>query len=91
MQVNVRFIGLFRKYVGEQEKAFDLPDGSSAGELLRLIGLEYGARLPPNLWDDKSGRFHRSVRVARSNAALAETDELSDDDEIILLFALAGG
>ena len=91
MQVNVRFIGLFRRYVGEQEKVFDIPDGSSAGDLLLLIGREYGPRLPRNLWDDESGRFHRSIRLARGNAALAETDGLRDGDEIVLLFALAGG
>lgn len=91
MQIKVRFVGLFRRYTGEQEKSFEIPEGSSAGELLLLIGREYGPRLPRNLWDDESGRFHRSIRLARSNAALAETDELRDGDEIVLLFALAGG
>ena len=92
MQVEVRFAGLFRRYVGEQKKVFDIPDGSTAGELLLLIGKEYGSRLPKNLWDEESGRFHRSIRMARSGShTLDETEVLRDGDEILLIFALAGG
>ncbi|MCJ7652786.1 MAG: MoaD/ThiS family protein [Actinobacteria bacterium] len=92
MQVEVRFAGLFRRYVGEQEKVFDVPDGSTAGDLLLLIGKEYGPRLPKNLWDEQSGRFHRSIRIARSGSPrLDETELLRDGDNILLIFALAGG
>ena len=92
MKVEVRFAGLFRRYVGEREKVFEIQDGSSAGDLLLLIGREYGSRLPENLWDEKSGRFHRSIRIARSGSpTLDETEVLRDGDEILLIFALAGG
>jgi hypothetical protein len=92
MKVEVRFAGLFRRYVGEQTRVFNIPEGSSAGDLLFLIGKEYGPRLPKNLWDDDSGRFHRSVRIARSGSrTLDETEGLRDDDKILLIFALAGG
>jgi molybdopterin converting factor small subunit len=92
MQVEVRFAGLFRRYVGEQEKVFDIPDGSTAGDLLLLIGREYSSRLPKNLWDAESGHFHRSIRLARSGSPrLDETEVLRDGDEILLIFAMAGG
>ena len=92
MQVEVRFAGLFRRYTGERERVFDIPDGSTAGDLLLLIGREYGSRLPKNLWDDESGRFHRSIRLARSGSpTLDETEVLRDGDKILLIFALAGG
>lgn len=92
MQVEVRFAGLFRRYVGEQKKVFDIPDGSTAGELVLLIGREYGSRLPKNLWDENTRRFHRSIRIARSGShTLDETEVLWDGDEILLIFALAGG
>jgi len=92
MQVKVRFIGLMRRYTNEQERVFDLPDGSSAGDLLKQIGREYGSRLPKNLWDDEKSRFHRSVRISRQGTSMLEEAELlRDGDEILLLFALAGG
>lgn len=92
MQVLVHFAGLFRHYVGEKERVFDIPDGSSAGDLLRLIGNEYAARLPKNLWDEESGRFHRSIRLARNGSPTSdETELLQDGDDILLIFALAGG
>ena len=92
MQVEVRFAGLLRKYTGEQERVFDIPDGSTVGDLLLLIGNEYGSRLPKNLWDEESGRFHRSIRLARSGSPkLDETEVLRDGDKILLTFAMAGG
>jgi molybdopterin converting factor small subunit len=92
VQVLVHFAGLFRHYVGEKERTFDVPEGSSAGDLLRLIGNEYGSRLPPNLWDSGSGRFHRSIRIARNGSPTSDEMELlQDGDDILLIFALAGG
>jgi molybdopterin converting factor small subunit len=92
VQVEVHFAGLFRRYVGEKDRVFDLPDGSNAGDLLRLIGNEYGSLLPPNLWDEKSGSFHRSIRLARNGRpAQDEIELLQDGDNILLIFALAGG
>ena len=92
MKVEVHFVGLFSRYIGEKERAFDIPDGSSAGDLLRLIGNEYCSRLPPNLWNTDSGRFHRSIRLAINGRPTPdETQLLQDGDNILLIFALAGG
>lgn len=90
--VKVRFAGLFRRYAGEQDRTFDIPDGSCSADLLRLIGEEYGERLPPGLWDAESNRFHRSVRLARlGSGSLDDAEMLSEADEILVIFALAGG
>jgi len=92
MRVEVRFAGLVRRYLGERERVFDLPEGSTAGDLLLIIGREYGSRLPPSMWDEATGRFHRSVRLARSGApVLGESEELHEGDQVIFIFALAGG
>jgi len=90
--VTVRFAGLFRRYTGERERDFDLPDAAGPADLLRMIGNEYGGRLPPGLFDAETGRFHRSVRLARvGSGTIGENDALSDGDEVIVIFALAGG
>ncbi len=84
--------GLFRHYAGERERVFDVPEGSCAGDLLRLIGKEYGNRLPASLYDPEKERFHRSIRLARlGSGALNDEDPLSEGDEVLVLFTLAGG
>ncbi len=92
MLVKVRFAGLFRHYAGDSERVFDIPEGSCSSDLLRLIGNEYGSRLPSPLWDPKNERFHRSIRLARiGSGALKHSDPLTEGDELLLLFTLAGG
>ncbi len=92
MKVKVRFAGLFRRYVGEREAEFEIPDGSTAGDLLVLLGKTYGHCLPDGLWDDESLKFHRSMRLARVDAGTIDPDEtLREGDELLVIFALAGG
>ena len=92
MKVKVRFAGLFRRYVGEREAGFEIPDGSTAGDLLALLGRTYGNSLPDGLWDEESGTFHRSMRLARVDVGTIGPDEkLRDGDELLVIFALAGG
>ena len=88
----MRFAGLFRRYVGEREAEFEIPDGSTAGDLLVLLGKTYGHCLPDGLWDDESLKFHRSMRLARVDAGTIDPDEtLREGDELLVIFALAGG
>lgn len=90
--VKVRFAGLFRHYTGVRERVFDVPEGYCASDLLRLIGNEYGCRLPSSLWDPQEGSFHRTIRLARiGSGPLNHSDPLTDGDELLVLFTLAGG
>jgi len=92
VKVNVRFAGLFRRYVEEREAEFDIPDGSTAADLLVLLGKTYGPKLPHGLWDEESCTFHRSMRLARVDAGTIGPEErLRDGDELLVIFALAGG
>ena len=88
----MRFAGLFRRYVGEREADFEIPDGSTAADLLVLLGRTYADKLPDGLWDDESLTFHRSMRLARVDVGTIDGEEkLSDGDELLVIFALAGG
>ncbi len=92
MQVTVRFFGLFKRYIGEASRTFELPEGASAGDLLARVGEEYGASLPSDLWDPASRRFHRTVRLSRAGGPfITGSEPLSDGDELLLLFSMAGG
>lgn len=92
MQVRVRFAGLTRHYIGEKDKVYELPEGASVGDLLALIGREYGSRLPRQMWDAEKGRFHQSIRAARRGSALAVDEEpLREGEEIYIISRMAGG
>jgi molybdopterin converting factor small subunit len=92
VRVRVRFLGLFAKYVGAPEGTFDVPDGATAGDLLIAIAKEYDSALPENLFDKETGRFHRSITIARTGAsAISNDEELRDGDDLFVLFPLAGG
>ena len=92
MKVRVRFAGLFKRYVGEPGRDFDLPEGSTAGDLLATLGDTYGSRLPDGLWDEGSRTFHKSMRLARVDAGtIGPAEPLRDGDELLVIFALAGG
>ena len=92
MRVSVRFLGLFAKYVGAREGTFDVPECATAGDLLKAIATEYNSALPENLFDKETGRFHRSITIARTSAsALSNDEELHDGDDLFVLFPLAGG
>lgn len=92
MRVKVRFTGMIRHYVGEKERDYELPEGSTAGDLLRLLGEDYGPRMPAQMWDRERKRFHHLVIAMRKGEPLGGEDGLlRDGDEIFLLSRLAGG
>lgn len=92
MRVKVRFTGMIRHYVGEKERDYDLPEGSTAGDLLLLLGREYGSRMPAHMWNRERERFHPLVIAMRKGEPLhGEDGPLRDGDEIFLLSRLAGG
>lgn len=92
MQVKVGFVGLTRHYIGEKEKVFEVPEGSRVGDLLMLIGREYGARMPHQLWDGKNERFHSSIRATRRGSPASDDHErVKEGDEFFLISRMAGG
>ncbi|GEM_PF-204088 len=92
MRVKVRFTGMIRHYVGEKEREYELPEGSTAGDLLRLLGRDYGPCMPAQMWDSEREKFHPLVIAMRKGEPLAGGNgPLRDGDEIFLLSRLAGG
>ena len=81
MQVRVKLFGAIRESVGEKEIAVDLPDGSSAAELRRLLASqhpvfeEFGEKLAVSV----------NFEVAGADATL------SDGDEVAFLPPVSGG
>jgi molybdopterin converting factor small subunit len=92
MRVKVRFTGIVRHYAGVKEKDYELPEGSNVADLFLLIGREFAARLPGNMWDAGEERFHPLIKAGRKGSPFAEEEEkLRDGDEIFILSRMAGG
>ncbi|HEY5527659.1 MAG TPA: MoaD/ThiS family protein [Candidatus Anoxymicrobiaceae bacterium] len=92
MRVATLFAGIVRMQVGERHKVLEVEEGSTAADLLDRLGEECGPRLPRSLWDPEAGRFHKSIRLARRGGPVLDpADTLSDGDEILFIFPMAGG
>jgi molybdopterin converting factor small subunit len=92
MHVKIRFTGLMRHYARESERIYEFPEGSTVGDLLQVVGKEYGPKLPLNLWDPEKQRFHPTIVATRKGApAMEEEEPLKPGDEIYILSRMAGG
>ena len=75
MTVTVKMIGPFIYAAGFSEKTFDLPAGTTAGDLMDLVNLE------------KS----RPKIVTRNGRAVAPDDTLEDGDRVVMSPLYSGG
>ena len=52
MQIRVLYFGLMRQYVSEGEEEFDMPDGSTVGDLFNLLEEKHGQPLYERLIEE---------------------------------------
>ncbi len=92
MRVTVHLTGIVRHHAGVKDRAYELPEGATAGDLLRRVGEDLGHRLPPRMWDAGSKRFHPVIRATRRGTPFLEDgDPLKNGDEIFIISRMAGG
>lgn len=81
MKVRIRLFGVVSERAGVDEETVDIPGGSTAGDVLRMVGDRYPST---------AGLLSR-VAVAVNLELASPTVPLSDDDEVALLPPVAGG
>lgn len=81
MKVRVRLFGVVSERAGLDEDTIDIPGGSTAGDVLRMVGDRYPST---------AGLLSR-VAVAVNLELASPAVPLSDDDEVALLPPVAGG
>jgi molybdopterin converting factor small subunit len=92
MIVRLRFFGPLERYFGRPRIEVELPAGAKLRDLWEWIDTHWGEKLPPQFWDAEAKRFRRRVLVMTHNTDVYDDDlPLSDQQEIFLLMALAGG
>lgn len=92
MQVKVHFVGLIRHHTRDSEKTYELPEGATAGELLLVVGRDYGDRLPDHMWNAEEETFHHTVQAAhKGSPGMPQEEQLKDGDDIYIFSRMAGG
>lgn len=94
MRVHVEFLGLSRLIIGSKQMAFDLPEGTSFRDLVRLLRSRY-----PGLVDNvirPDGETLQAPNVFNLDGKrMVRQDQMSeaihDEDRIILMSLSAGG
>ena len=92
MKVTVRFLGPLGIYVGKKTVEFDLPEGSTYGDLLDDIWSRFGKHFPEGIWDPAIRGFKRQVLAVGMGRDLESRETiLKDGEHIKMIPFLPGG
>lgn len=92
MKINVSFIGVLSGYVGAEQAIFELPDGSSASDLMTAIGEKFRDNMSSSIWSGETNCFTGPVIFLKNDQLLTQDRlVLAEGDEIKMMLGLAGG
>jgi molybdopterin converting factor subunit 1 len=84
MRVKLLYFGVLKDLVGATEDAIELPDGATAGGLLRILRERTSnIQMEERLW--------QSLAVAVNRQYASPQQVLREDDEVALLPPVSGG
>lgn len=89
MQVHFRFFSFLKQKVGQREKDFDLPPGSTLKDALKLIFEKTGLTQEELL---KEGEIRRNLIILINGKSVTELSyKLSEGEEVSLMPSIGGG
>jgi len=92
VKITVVFFGPLGELVGQKEVPFDLPEGSTYGDLLDDIGDRFGHQFHERIWDPQAKVFKPGMLIVGTGRDLdSRATPLMDGEEIKIVPALAGG
>ncbi len=92
MKVIIKGIGDLADYLGKEPREVELQKEARVRDLLQAIEQNWGAGLPPYLWDFAKHQFRGPVVLVMNNKAVQNLDALlQEGSEIRILRAVAGG
>jgi molybdopterin converting factor small subunit len=90
--ITVVFFGPLAAQAGEKTIQFDLPTGSTYGDLLDDIGRQFGHRFHTRIWDSRENEFGAGILSIGAGRDLDSRDApLNDGEEIKIVPVSAGG
>ncbi len=92
MKVMVKGIGDLAEYFGKEPRPVELIKDARVRDLLKFIEQQWGAGLPPYLWDFEKHQFRGPVVLVMNKKAVQDLDTpLQDGGEIRIMRAVSGG
>ncbi len=92
MKVIVKGVGDLVEYFGKEPRPVELPEDGRVRDLLQVIEQNWGAGLPPYLWDSEKHKFRGPIVLVMNNKAVQDMDALLQNGiEIYIMRAIAGG
>ena len=91
MKVSVSFLGPLGLAIGREKVDFELPDGSTYGDLLQNIGARFGGMFPHGMWDMEMNAFKRGVLTVGLGRDLDDPATLLKENEPIKFVPLLIG
>ena len=94
MKVKVKFFAMAREIVGAAEQEIELADGSSAGDLLKLLTAKNGEKFRDFVIDTKTGNPRPNLQFLIGDQLLSNLDGLNTilpDGAIFAIIPPVGG
>jgi molybdopterin converting factor small subunit len=92
MKVTLKCSGYLRSFFGQGAETVELPENASIQDLLDWIEQHHGSQLPPRLWDFGRHRFRGAAAlVIDDETALDYTTPLAENQEVMVIYSVAGG
>ena len=91
MKVTVMFFGPLGEQAGQETVHFDLPKGSTYGDLLNEIGSRFGHKFHERIWDTQENVFKPGILIVGTGRDLDFFETLLIDGEEIKIVPILGG
>ncbi len=91
IKITVIFFGPLAEQAGAKTMQFDLPKGSTYGDLLDDIGHRFGHRFHKRIWDSRENVFKAGILSIGLGRDLDSRDMLLNADEEIKIVPVSAG
>ena len=95
MRVKIVYLGLIRSRVGKNEEQYDVADGSSLGDLLKILAKNYGEKLHSLLEVRNESRldptFITTINGILKDPLRGSSVTLKDGDIVTFMTLISGG
>jgi len=85
--VKVKYLGVFVRITRKEEESISLEEGSTLGELKRILSKRYGRKFAERFSDFS----YRNAIFLRNGEAVDENAHLSEGDEVVVAHPVGGG
>lgn len=95
MRIKIVYLGLVRSRIGKNEEQYEVADGSSLDDLLKILVKKYGEKLQSIVGERKESRldptFITTVNGILKDSVRGNDVTLKDGDTVSLMTLIGGG